>query len=69
MAWYTERSVLLAIFMISTLLVIRHSDNINKLLSGKESRLNFGNSADKKVAEKKSVQKKSTKKSGSSTGK
>ncbi len=42
--WYAERSVLLAIFMISLLLVIRHKDNINKLLAGKESKLNFGNS-------------------------
>jgi acyl phosphate:glycerol-3-phosphate acyltransferase len=41
-AWYSERSVLLAIFMISMLLVMRHSENINKLLSGKESKLNFG---------------------------
>ena len=41
-AWYAERSVLLAIFMIGLLLVIRHKDNINKLLAGKESRLNFG---------------------------
>ena len=41
-AWYSERSVLLAIFMISLLLVFRHRENINKLLSGKESRLSFG---------------------------
>ena len=41
-AWYAERSILLAVFMIGLLLVIRHKDNINKLLSGKESRLNFG---------------------------
>ena len=40
--WYMERSVLMAIFMISLLLVIRHRENINKLVSGKESRLNFG---------------------------
>ena len=40
--WYAERSVLLAIFMISLLLVVRHKDNINKLLAGKESKLNFG---------------------------
>jgi acyl phosphate:glycerol-3-phosphate acyltransferase len=44
-AWYSERSVLLAIFMIGLLLVVRHMDNINKLLSGKESKLNFGKSA------------------------
>lgn len=41
-AWYAERSILLAIFMIGLLLVIRHKDNINKLLAGKESRLSFG---------------------------
>ena len=46
-SWYTERSVLLAIFMISMLLVTRHRENINKLLSGKESRLNFGKSTEK----------------------
>ncbi len=40
--WYSERSVLLAIFMISMLLVVRHKDNINKLLAGTESRLTFG---------------------------
>ena len=45
--WYAERSVLLAIFMISLLLVIRHKDNINKLLAGKESKLNFAKSAGK----------------------
>lgn len=41
-AWYSERSVLMAIFMIGLLLVIRHRENINKLMSGKESRLSFG---------------------------
>lgn len=40
--WYTERSVLLAIFMMSLLLVIRHRENIKKLMLGKESKLNFG---------------------------
>lgn len=40
--WYMERSVLMAIFMIGLLLVIRHRENINKLLQGKESRLSFG---------------------------
>ena len=40
--WYTERSILLAIFMMSLLLVIRHRENINKLMLGKESKLNFG---------------------------
>lgn len=37
--WYTERSILLAIFMMSLLLVVRHRDNINKLVQGTESKL------------------------------
>ena len=41
-AWYTERSILLAIFMMGLLLVIRHRENINKLMLGKESQLSFG---------------------------
>ena len=45
--WYAERSVLLAIFMIGLLLVIRHKDNINKLMSGKESKLNLARPASK----------------------
>ena len=46
-AWYTERSLFLAIVIISVLLVMRHRDNINKLLAGKESKLNFKKAADK----------------------
>ena len=45
--WYAERSVLLAVFMISMLLVVRHRENINKLLAGKESKLKFGKSSAK----------------------
>jgi len=45
--WYVERGILLAIFMISILLVVRHRENINKLLTGKESKLNFGKSSAK----------------------
>ena len=41
-AWYAERSVLMAIFMMGLLLVIRHRENINKLVAGKESKLKFG---------------------------
>lgn len=41
-AWYAERSVLVVIFMIGLLLVVRHRENINKLLLGKESKLGFG---------------------------
>ena len=46
-AWHSERSVLMAIFMIGLLLVIRHRENINKLVSGKESKLSFGKTAAK----------------------
>lgn len=46
-AWYLERSVLVAIFMIGLLLVVRHRENINKLISGKESKLNFGKTSAK----------------------
>jgi glycerol-3-phosphate acyltransferase PlsY len=45
--WYVDRGILLAIFMISILLVVRHRENINKLLAGKESKLNFGKSSTK----------------------
>ena len=40
--WYSEKSILLAIFMMGLLLVFRHKDNINKLVKGTESRLTFG---------------------------
>ncbi len=40
--WYAERSIFLAIFMMGLLLVVRHRDNINKLLQGTESRLGLG---------------------------
>lgn len=40
--WYSEKSILLAIFMMGLLLVVRHKDNINKLVKGTESRLGFG---------------------------
>lgn len=38
-AWYTSKSVLLAIFVMSVILVIRHRENINRLLAGTESKL------------------------------
>ena len=38
-AWYVDKSILLAIFAISAMLVYRHRDNITKLLKGTESRL------------------------------
>ena len=47
-AWYAERSILLAIFVMSMLLVARHRENINKLMQGKESQLGFGKKTAKK---------------------
>lgn len=41
-AWYTSKSVLLAIFIIAVLLTIRHRENINRLLQGTESKLGSG---------------------------
>lgn len=38
-AWYVDRGILVAIFIISALLVYRHRENITKLLKGSESRL------------------------------
>ena len=38
-AWYVDKTILLAIFAISALLVYRHRENITKLLKGTESRL------------------------------
>ena len=40
--WYTERSILLAIFIMSVLLIVRHRENIKKLMKGSESKLGFG---------------------------
>lgn len=37
--WYTERAILLAIFVMAMLLFVRHRENINKLLKGTESML------------------------------
>jgi acyl phosphate:glycerol-3-phosphate acyltransferase len=38
-AWYAEKPILLAIFVMSVLLIVRHRENINRLLQGKESKL------------------------------
>lgn len=46
-AWYMERPVLVVIFMMSILLVVRHRENINRLVLGKESKLKFGKTAAK----------------------
>lgn len=37
--WYAEKPVLLALFVMAVLLAIRHRENINRLLEGKESKL------------------------------
>ncbi len=41
-AWYTSKPVLLAIFVMSVILVIRHRENINRLLAGTEAKLGAG---------------------------
>ncbi len=38
-AWYASKPVLLALFVMAVLLIIRHRENINRLLAGTESRL------------------------------
>lgn len=38
-AWYTSKSVMLAIFVMAVVLAIRHRENINRLLAGTESKL------------------------------
>ncbi len=38
-AWYSERAVLLTLFVMVLLLAVRHRENINRLLEGKESKL------------------------------
>ena len=38
-AWYVDRSILMAIFVISALLLFRHRKNITNLLKGTESKL------------------------------
>jgi acyl phosphate:glycerol-3-phosphate acyltransferase len=38
-AWYASKPVLLAVFVMTVLLVIRHRENINRLLAGTESKL------------------------------
>lgn len=50
--WYVERSILLAIFMISVLLVVRHRENIVKLMNGTESKLGAGKKEPKKEVKK-----------------
>jgi glycerol-3-phosphate acyltransferase PlsY len=38
-AWYVDKGILIALFVISALLFYRHRENINKLIKGTESRL------------------------------
>ena len=42
LAWYTERSITLAICVMGMLLFYRHRENIVRLMAGKESRLGGG---------------------------
>ncbi len=44
-AWYTSKSVLLAIFLMALLLAYRHRENINRLLKGTESKFGGNKSA------------------------
>jgi glycerol-3-phosphate acyltransferase PlsY len=37
--WYTSKAVLAAIFVMALILAMRHKDNINRLLEGKEPKL------------------------------
>ena len=39
LAWYTEKPILLALFLMAMLLAVRHRENINRLLAGTESKL------------------------------
>ena len=49
--WYADKPVLFAVFIMSALLAVRHRENINRLLQGKESKLGgSGTDATKNVA-------------------
>lgn len=37
--WYSSKAVMLALFVMALILAIRHKDNINRLLAGKEPKL------------------------------
>jgi glycerol-3-phosphate acyltransferase PlsY len=41
-AWYAEPSIAASLVLMSVLLVVRHRENITKLIKGKESRLGAG---------------------------
>jgi glycerol-3-phosphate acyltransferase PlsY len=38
-AWYADKSITLALFVMAMFLAWRHRENINRLLAGKESKL------------------------------
>lgn len=38
-AWYADRAIVMALFVMGMLLAWRHRDNINRLLQGRESKL------------------------------
>lgn len=40
--WYVDKTMVLALFVMSAFLILRHRENINKLLQGKESKLGGG---------------------------
>ena len=40
--WYADKTMVLALFVMSAFLILRHRENINKLLQGKESKLGGG---------------------------
>jgi len=44
-AWYVDKAILVAMFVMSALLVYRHRENISKLLKGTESKLGSGKKA------------------------
>jgi glycerol-3-phosphate acyltransferase PlsY len=48
-AWNVDKSIALAMVLISALLVYRHRENINKLLKGTESKLGASKQAGKKA--------------------
>ena len=46
-AWYVDKGILMALFVISALLFYRHRENITKLIKGTESRLGTPRAAGK----------------------
>jgi acyl phosphate:glycerol-3-phosphate acyltransferase len=50
LVWYVSRPVLLVLVVMAIALIVKHRDNINRLLAGKESKLSFGAAAKKQKA-------------------